>query len=129
MTAPAVSRQFTILWIVWAVCGVGSAVALIVAHEIGVDTPRNVWAWWAIPGVLFGGTIEIAALIRPGAGDTLSEHVWQLQGGWRSLVVVFVLWVAWWLATGVAWPSAGIFFLVWCAWHFAFEAPTKPEPS
>jgi hypothetical protein len=123
----AASRLWTRLWIVWAVLGVGSALAIIVAQEIAVDLPRGVWAWWALPGVLGGGLLELGALLSPRAGDTLSEHVWRLDGGWRSLIVVACLWLAWWLATGVAWPSAGIFFLGWVAYHFALEAPEEPS--
>lgn len=128
MTAPAASRRFTHLWITWAILGVGSALTIIALNELGRPLPPGVWGWWALPGVLFGGGIEIAALIRPTRGDTLSEHVWSLQGGWRSLVVAFCLWVAWWLVTGDGWPSAGVAFLLWVAWHFALEAPEKPMP-
>jgi hypothetical protein len=127
VTAPAASRLFTHLWIAWAVLGVGSALTIIAATEAGWAAPRHVWAWWSLPGIVGGGVLELAALLRPGRGDTLSEHVWKLQGGWRSLIVVTCGWLAWWLATGVAWPSAGIFFLGWVSYHFALEAPEKPS--
>lgn len=123
--SPTTSKLFTHLWIAWAVLGVGSALAIIALNELGRALPSSVWAWWALPGIVLGGTIEIVALLRPGSGDTLSEHVWSMRGGWRSLVVVFCLWVAWWLISGDGWPSGGVAFLLWVAYHFALEAPEE----
>lgn len=111
------------LWLGWALGGVGTALAIIVAQELSMTLPHNIWRWWAIPGVLGGGTLEIVALTSGRKGDTLSEHIWQLQRGFRSIIVVFCLWAAWFLATASAWPSGPIFFMCWCAYHFAFEAP------
>lgn len=126
---PLASPLWARLWIAWAVAGLGTALALIIAGEAGVTLPARVWWWWALPGIGGGLALETVALLSPNRGDTLSEHVWRLEGGWRSIIVTFCLWAAWWLATGSAWPSAGIFFLVWTAWHFAFEGPTEPDPA
>jgi hypothetical protein len=124
-TAAPARTVWTRLWIIWAACGLGSALAIIGALELGWQAPPHIWLWWAIPGVVYGGALEIAALVSPGTGDTLSEHVWQMPVGWRSLISVYCLWGAWWLATGSAWPSVLIAFLLWCAWHFSFEVPEE----
>ena len=119
----SLSRSWTLTWIVWAVGGLGTALVLIVAIELGWNATGHVWWWWALPGAVGGATIEIAAIARRGRGDTLSEHVWAMDTSWRSLTVTTVLWLAWFLATADPWPSAGIFFLGWTAYHFALEGP------
>lgn len=106
------------LWIAWGLGGVGSALAIIALQELNVPLPPHIWRWWAVPGLGGFALIEGAALLSPARGDTLSEHVWNLRGGFRSLSVTFMLWVAFWLASGNAWPSSGVFGCLWVAYHF-----------
>lgn len=113
------------LWATWAIVGLGSAVALIAAQELGVAVPARVWWWWAIPGVVGGGTLELWALRDALEGNTLSEITWGFDRGVKSFVSAVVLWLAWWLATGDAWPSAGIAFMLWFVWHVRFDGPRR----
>lgn len=47
------------------------------------------WLLWGIAGFI----LELAAIIHPGRGDTLSEQIWGLRGtGWFSLLIAFLLW-------------------------------------
>lgn len=123
MSRPVAGPVWSRLWLAWAVLGVGSALALIAAHELGWAMPAHVWWWWALPGVLGGGALEVAALRNPDRGDTLSELVVAMGEGPLSLIVVGCGWLAWWLATGSAWPSAAIAFIGWCGWHWATWRP------
>lgn len=120
---PTASRLWTRLWLAWALAGVGTALTIIAATEVGWQPPDGVWLWWAIPGVLGGGALELWALWDTRPGNTLSEIVVALGEGPLSLIVVGCLWLMWWLATGSAWPSAGIAFVGWCAWHWATWRP------
>lgn len=44
-------------------------------------------AWAGLTALFLG--IEGAALLNPGSGDTLSEHVWDfLAGGWSRYLLV-----------------------------------------
>lgn len=117
------AKAWSRLWIAWAVAGVGTALAIIAATEVGWTPLDHVWWWWAIPGIAAGGLLEIAALRNPAPGDTLSEKVVALGEGPLSLVIAGCLWLMWWLAFGTAWPSAGIMFVGWCAWHWSTWRP------
>jgi hypothetical protein len=111
----------------WAVGGAISG-ALIQSWDIleywenGHAPP---WAWWVWVGigVVTGSTLELYALFHPELGDTLSEQIWNLERGGRSLVVFLCLWAAWVVASGSTWPSFGVMFFIWAAYHFTRDAP------
>lgn len=65
----------------------------------------KLWILWIAAGI----ALEIAALVRPAKGDTLSEHAWHLYQGPLGQFFTFM----------------GTAFLVWLAWHFAIKGTWK----
>lgn len=63
----------------------------------------SVWSWAWLVWILVGVAIEIAALLRPAPGDTLSEHAWAVFA--NPTIGKFAAWMV-------------FAFLIWLAVHF-----------